>query len=293
MNGRSSRRLLRDFGSDRFPMPPARWLDSVSPPTGLPSDGYPPSAPASLTLVASRLLALTLRHVRLVCRLVALVLEVKGGRSGALRLRQPIICWLPAPSFEVDPLLNCLLLKDVTYPDEAALERLVKLLIDALRFLRPRLIRVRSSPHSAASSRSSADCLRSSRRPRSRGCGRISRKSPSAKPSSSRAATVPSSLTLARRYVERSPACPEPRRLWLQLSFPLTLPPAQDPIEHKLSLILLMSLIVIWGGRLPVVRIMRIAGQYAKPRSSAYETVEGHGKVLSFRCVQGLTGPPQ
>lgn len=46
-----------------------------------------------------------------------------------------------------------------------------------------------------------------------------------------------------------------------------------------------MSLIVVWGGRLPVVRIMRIAGQYAKPRSSAYETVEGHGKVLSFRCV--------
>lgn len=45
-----------------------------------------------------------------------------------------------------------------------------------------------------------------------------------------------------------------------------------------------MSLIVIWGGRLPVVRIMRIAGQYAKPRSSAWETVEGHGKVLSFRC---------
>jgi 3-deoxy-7-phosphoheptulonate synthase len=59
----------------------------------------------------------------------------------------------------------------------------------------------------------------------------------------------------------------------------------QDPIEHKLSLILLMSLIVIWGGRLPVVRIMRIAGQFAKPRSSSHEVVEGFGKVLSFRCV--------
>lgn len=58
---------------------------------------------------------------------------------------------------------------------------------------------------------------------------------------------------------------------------------SQDPIEHKLSLILLMSLIIIWGGRLPVVRIARIAGQYAKPRSKPTEFVEGFGEVLSFR----------
>ncbi|KAL7418021.1 DAHP synthetase [Mrakia frigida] len=58
---------------------------------------------------------------------------------------------------------------------------------------------------------------------------------------------------------------------------------SMDPIQHKLSLILLMSLIIVWGGRLPVVRIARIAGQYAKPRSKATEIVEGLGEVLSYR----------
>jgi 3-deoxy-7-phosphoheptulonate synthase len=38
--------------------------------------------------------------------------------------------------------------------------------------------------------------------------------------------------------------------------------------------ILLMSLIILHGSRLPVVRIMRIAGQYAKPRSKPTEVVE-------------------
>ncbi|WRT63986.1 uncharacterized protein IL334_000913 [Kwoniella shivajii] len=49
---------------------------------------------------------------------------------------------------------------------------------------------------------------------------------------------------------------------------------SQDPIEHKLSLILLMSLIILHGSRLPVVRIARIAGQYAKPRSKPTEMVD-------------------
>ena len=46
--------------------------------------------------------------------------------------------------------------------------------------------------------------------------------------------------------------------------------------------ILLMSLIILHGSRLPVVRIMRIAGQYAKPRSKPTEIVDGR-EVLSFR----------
>lgn len=89
---------------------------------------------------------------------------------------------------------------------------------------------------------------------------------------------------------------------------------SQDPIEHKLSLyvvsvgllplscllsthishahrILIMSLIILHGSRLPVVRIARIAGQYAKPRSKATETVDYptpdgstvKKEVLSFR----------
>jgi 3-deoxy-7-phosphoheptulonate synthase len=50
---------------------------------------------------------------------------------------------------------------------------------------------------------------------------------------------------------------------------------------HKFS-VLLMSLIILHGSRLPVVRIMRIAGQYAKPRSKPTEIVDGK-EVLSFR----------
>lgn len=52
-----------------------------------------------------------------------------------------------------------------------------------------------------------------------------------------------------------------------------------------------MSLIILHGSRLPVVRIARIAGQYAKPRSKPTEVVDyplGDGKtekreVMSFR----------
>ena len=57
-------------------------------------------------------------------------------------------------------------------------------------------------------------------------------------------------------------------------------------IEAKLKLGLLMSLIIIWGARMPVVRIGRIAGQYAKPRSKATEVVEIDGEKkegLTFR----------
>ncbi|KAN0060505.1 hypothetical protein ACQY0O_007840 [Thecaphora frezii] len=65
-----------------------------------------------------------------------------------------------------------------------------------------------------------------------------------------------------------------------------------DQIQAKLKLSLLMSLILIWGARKPVVRIGRIAGQYAKPRSSPTETVyqphpeTGHRvaqQIMSFR----------
>ncbi|KAH8916446.1 DAHP synthetase [Atractiella rhizophila] len=54
-------------------------------------------------------------------------------------------------------------------------------------------------------------------------------------------------------------------------------------IESKLKLLLAMSLIIIYGARLPVVRILRGAGQYAKPRSKPTEVIPGVGEVLSFR----------
>lgn len=46
-----------------------------------------------------------------------------------------------------------------------------------------------------------------------------------------------------------------------------------DIISNKLKIILQMSLILIYGLRKPVVRIGRIAGQYAKPRSNHLETI--------------------
>ncbi|KAJ3074412.1 hypothetical protein HDU98_011289 [Podochytrium sp. JEL0797] len=49
----------------------------------------------------------------------------------------------------------------------------------------------------------------------------------------------------------------------------------QAQIESKLKVLLQMSLILVWGGRTSVVRIARMAGQYAKPRSKPMETVNG------------------
>lgn len=37
-----------------------------------------------------------------------------------------------------------------------------------------------------------------------------------------------------------------------------------DKIEHEISLLLSMSLILIWGMKLPVVRVARMGGQYGK-----------------------------
>ena len=45
-----------------------------------------------------------------------------------------------------------------------------------------------------------------------------------------------------------------------------------DSIAGKLKILLQMSLVLVHGTRKPVVRIGRIAGQYAKPRSTDHET---------------------
>lgn len=54
------------------------------------------------------------------------------------------------------------------------------------------------------------------------------------------------------------------------------------PIDAKIKLLLQMSLVLIWGSNKPVVRMARMAGQYAKPRSSPMETVNGK-QIPSFR----------
>jgi 3-deoxy-7-phosphoheptulonate synthase len=45
-----------------------------------------------------------------------------------------------------------------------------------------------------------------------------------------------------------------------------------EPIAAKLKILLQMSLVLVHGTRKPVIRIGRIAGQYAKPRSADLET---------------------
>ena len=57
---------------------------------------------------------------------------------------------------------------------------------------------------------------------------------------------------------------------------------SEEPIDSKIKLLLQMSLVLIWGANKPVVRIARMAGQFAKPRSSPTEVVDGK-EVPSFR----------
>ncbi|MCB9796459.1 MAG: 3-deoxy-7-phosphoheptulonate synthase class II [Alphaproteobacteria bacterium] len=53
-------------------------------------------------------------------------------------------------------------------------------------------------------------------------------------------------------------------------------------IENKLKILLQMSVVLTWGARTPVVRVARMAGQFAKPRSSDTELVDGR-EVASYR----------
>lgn len=53
-------------------------------------------------------------------------------------------------------------------------------------------------------------------------------------------------------------------------------------IESKIKLLLQMSLVLIWGANKPVLRIARMAGQFAKPRSKPTEMHEGK-EILAFR----------
>lgn len=80
-----------------------------------------------------------------------------------------------------------------------------------------------------------------------------------------------------------------------------------ERIEAQLRVILQMSLVVVWGTGLPVVRVARMAGQYAKPRSSLTEKqkiikkqadgteVEEVIEIPSFRgdIINGLEATPE
>ncbi|KAI5865739.1 3-deoxy-7-phosphoheptulonate synthase [Durotheca rogersii] len=56
-----------------------------------------------------------------------------------------------------------------------------------------------------------------------------------------------------------------------------------DAVESKIKLLLQMSLVLIWGADKRIVRIARLAGQYAKPRSSPTEVLPDGREVPSFR----------
>lgn len=60
-----------------------------------------------------------------------------------------------------------------------------------------------------------------------------------------------------------------------------------DAIAAKLKILLQMSLVLVHGLRRPVVRIGRFAGQYAKPRSKAYETRSINGKDVTLPSYFG------
>lgn len=72
-----------------------------------------------------------------------------------------------------------------------------------------------------------------------------------------------------------------------------------EAINSKVKLLLQMSLILIWASNKPVVRIARMAGQYAKPRSSPTEKVNGkdmpsfRGDILNGFDVEARALDPQ
>lgn len=67
-----------------------------------------------------------------------------------------------------------------------------------------------------------------------------------------------------------------------------------EAIEGKLRVLLQMSVALTHGGRKPVVRVGRIAGQFAKPRSKATEKVRGQ-ELPSYRgdLVNALEATPE
>ena len=55
-----------------------------------------------------------------------------------------------------------------------------------------------------------------------------------------------------------------------------------DTIRDKLKVILQMAVVLTYGSGVPVVKVGRIAGQFAKPRTSPIELVDGH-ELPAFR----------
>ncbi|MDO5661621.1 MAG: 3-deoxy-7-phosphoheptulonate synthase class II [Brachybacterium sp.] len=67
-----------------------------------------------------------------------------------------------------------------------------------------------------------------------------------------------------------------------------------DRIRNKIRTILQMSAVLTYGASMPVIKMGRMAGQFAKPRSSDTETREGH-TLPSYRgdAVNGFAFTPE
>ncbi|HYZ98634.1 MAG TPA: 3-deoxy-7-phosphoheptulonate synthase, partial [Acidimicrobiales bacterium] len=55
-----------------------------------------------------------------------------------------------------------------------------------------------------------------------------------------------------------------------------------DVIRDKLKVILQMAVVLTYSSGVPVIKVGRIAGQFAKPRSAPFETI-GDSRIPSFR----------
>eukprot|EP00924_Labyrinthula_sp_SR-Ha-C_P005526 maker-scaffold_68-snap-gene-0.93-mRNA-1 protein AED:0.01 eAED:0.01 QI:70/1/1/1/0.5/0.33/3/538/460 len=58
-------------------------------------------------------------------------------------------------------------------------------------------------------------------------------------------------------------------------------------IANKVKIILQMSFVLTYGAKIPTVRIGRLAGQYAKPRSSDWETVLVNDEEIRVKSYRG------
>lgn len=56
----------------------------------------------------------------------------------------------------------------------------------------------------------------------------------------------------------------------------------ETTILNKIKILLQMSIIITYAAKIPVIKIGRIAGEYSKPRSSAYEDIKGM-KIPSYK----------
>lgn len=60
-----------------------------------------------------------------------------------------------------------------------------------------------------------------------------------------------------------------------------------ESIANKLKILLQMSMVLIHGLKMPVIRVGRFAGQYAKPRSNPMETLTVDGKEVTLPSYFG------